>query len=82
MKRSGYYFSKVTSSYQDLGDNKINLIYDIDLGEKAVIKKIKFIGDKKFSDNKLRKIITSEESKFWKFVSKNKYLDENFNGTG
>jgi outer membrane protein insertion porin family len=77
MKRSGYYFSKVELSIQENNNNTVNLIYDIDLGEKAVIKKIKFIGDKKFSDNKLRKIITSEESKFWKFVSKNKYLDEN-----
>ena len=34
LKDEGYYFSKViTSSYQDLGDNKIDLYYEIELGE-------------------------------------------------
>jgi len=47
LKDDGYYFSKITSSYQDLGDNKIDLFYKIDLGKKAKISKISFIGDKK-----------------------------------
>ena len=53
----------------------VDLIYNIDLGKKAHIKKIKFIGDKKFKDGKLRNIIVSEETKFWKFISDKKYLD-------
>ena len=31
----GYYFSKISASIEDLGDNKVNIIYDIDLGNKA-----------------------------------------------
>ncbi|MDA7460098.1 outer membrane protein assembly factor BamA [Candidatus Pelagibacter ubique] len=77
LKDDGYYFSKVTSSYQDLGDNKIDLLYQIELGEKSKISKISFIGDKKFKDNKLKSIIISEEFKFWKFLSGKKYLNEN-----
>ena len=46
------------------------LIYDIDLGEKAKIKEIVFIGDKKFKDKKLLELIASEEYKFWKFITK------------
>ena len=77
LKDDGYYFSKVTSSYQDLGDNKIDLIYQIELGEKSKISKISFIGDKKFKDSTLKNIIISEEYKFWKFLSGKKYLNEN-----
>ena len=58
---------------EDLDDNKINLNYDIEMGEKAKIKKISFIGDKIFKDKKLRGIIVSEEYKFWKFISGKKY---------
>ena len=76
LKKSGYYFSEITLSIQSNQNDTINLIYDIELGEKASITKIKFLGDKKFSDNKLRKIILSEQDKFWKFISKSKYLDE------
>ena len=77
LKDDGYYFSKVTSSYQDFGDNKINLLYKIELGEKSKISKISFIGDKKFKDSTLKNIIISEEYKFWKFLSGKKYLNEN-----
>ena len=76
LKNKGYYFSKINSSYQDLGDNKIDLFYKIDLGKKAKISKISFIGDKKFKDSKLRNIILSEEYKFWKFISGKKFLNE------
>jgi outer membrane protein insertion porin family len=77
LKDDGYYFSKVTSSYQDLMDNKIDLFYQIELGEKSKISKISFIGDKKFKDSTLKNIIISEEYKFWKFLSGKKYLNEN-----
>ena len=44
------------------------VIYNIELGERAVITKINFLGNKVYKDRKLRNLITSEESKFWKFV--------------
>ena len=53
------------------------MVYKIKLGDKAKIKKIKFIGNKIFKDRKLKNIITSEESKFWKFISGKKYLNQN-----
>ena len=77
LKNEGFYFSEVTSSYEDLGNNKINLFYNINLGEKAKISKISFIGDKKFKDRLLRDIIVTEEYKFWKFISGKKFLNEN-----
>jgi len=77
LKNDGFYFSEVISSYQDLGDNKVDLFYKINLGEKAKIAKISFIGDKKFKDATLRNIILSEEYKFWKIISGKKFLNEN-----
>ena len=54
-------------------NNTVNLTYNFDLGEIAKIKKIKFIGEKIFSDGTLRNIIISEEAKFWKFITRNKF---------
>ena len=75
LRTNGYYFSKVNTSLTKNENNTVDLIYNIELGEKAFIKKISFIGDKKIKDSKLRKIIISEEAKFWKFVSSRKFLD-------
>jgi outer membrane protein insertion porin family len=77
LKEQGFYFSKITSSYLDLGDNKIDLYYEIELGKKAKISKISFVGDKIFKDSALRSVILSEEYRFWKFISGKKYLNEN-----
>ena len=76
LKNMGFYFSKISSSYQDLGDNKIDLYYEIELGDKAKISKISFIGDKIFKDSTLKSVILSEEYRFWKFISGKKYLNE------
>ena len=76
LKELGYYFSKVDIQLVELENNKIDLIFDIDLGNKSKIKKISFIGDKKIKDGKLKSVIISEEYKFWKFISGRKYLNE------
>ena len=73
----GYFFSTVDTYLEELDDNLVSIKYKIDLGEKAKIKKISFIGNKIFKDKKLKSVIVSEESKFWKFISGNKFLNEN-----
>jgi len=77
LRSLGYYFSKIDVFINDLNDNKIEITYDIKMGEKAKIKKISFIGDKIFKDKKLKRTIISEEYKFWKFISGKKFLNEN-----
>ena len=75
-KRSGYYFVEIKLDEKVNDNNTVDLIYNVNMGSKALIKKINFIGDKKYKDRKLHSIITSEEAKFWKFISKGKFLDE------
>ncbi len=77
LNSSGYYFNKVEISIQNNNNETVDLIYNIDLGEKALIKNIIFTGDRYYKDKKLKNIIVSEESKFWKFISNKKYLNPN-----
>ena len=77
LRTNGYYFSKVTPKIKKNDNNTVDLIFEIDLGDKAYIRKITFIGNKKIKENKLKKVIISEEAKFWKFVSSRKFLDLN-----
>ena len=76
LKKLGYYFPQIDVYIEQLSDNKINLEYNIDIGEKARIEKISFIGDKKFKDKKLKSVIITEEYKFWKFITGKKFLNE------
>ncbi len=76
LRKMGYFFSKVEIFKNDLSDNRVDIIINVNLGEKSKIKKISFIGDKRFKNKKLSNLIISEEFKFWKFLSGKKYLNE------
>ena len=75
LNSSGYYFNKVDVEIKNNNNDTVDLIYNINLGEKALIKNIIFTGEKYYKDKKLKNIIVSEESKFWKFISNKKYLN-------
>ena len=76
LKSLGYYFAEINTSVEELNDNKVNLVFNISINDKAKIKKISFIGNKIYKDKKLKSIILSEEYKFWKFLSGKKFLNE------
>ena len=69
-KQNGFYFVKIDTKIEKNKNDTVNIIFDVDQGDKATINKIKFIGDKKFKDRKLRSVITSEEDKPWKFITR------------
>ena len=77
LKTNGFYFTKISSS-KKINDelNTVDLNIDIELGEKAKIKKIIFLGEKIFKDKRLKEVIASDEHKFWKFISRNVYINE------
>ena len=77
LRNLGYYNSLLDTSIEKLDNNTVSINFKLDIGEKAKIKKITFIGDKKFKDSKLKRLIISSEYKFWKFLSGKKYLNEN-----
>ena len=72
----GYYLSDVKSKILENENDTVDLIFEVNLGEKSKIKKIEFVGDKKIKDRTLRSVIISEEAKFWKFISNNKYVNQ------
>ena len=77
LKTNGFYFSEISSS-KSLNEklNTIDLKINIELGEKAKIKKIIFLGEKIFKDKRLKEVIASDEHKFWKFISRNVYINQ------
>lgn len=76
LKISGYYFAQLNLDVKNNSNNSVDLIFNVDLGQKAVVEKINFTGDKVFKNSILRNVIVSEESKFWKIISKKKFLNE------
>ena len=77
LKSNGFYFADVeTSLIKNEELNSVRIKLDINQGDRARIKEIIFIGDKKIKDKKLLEVIASEEHKFWKFISNKVYLNQ------
>ena len=77
-KSIGFYAAEVEAKIKTLDSDakRVDLIFDVNKGPRSQIQKIYFVGDKKIKDKRLRDVITSEEAKFWKFLTKNIYLNE------
>ncbi len=73
----GYNSSKVEAKIKKLNERSVELVIEIDRGNKTKISSINFTGDKKVRDRRLRDIIVSEENKFWKVISNNSNFSEN-----
>ena len=76
LRNSGFYLSSIDTLISETNDNMIDLVFEINLGKKAFIGEIVFLGDKKFKSRKLRNIIVSEEDKFWKFISQKRFINK------
>ena len=73
----GYGSSKVEAKIKEVDERSVELILEIERGNKTKISSIKFIGDKKVRDRRLRDIIVSEEHKFYKIISNNTNFSKN-----
>jgi outer membrane protein insertion porin family len=73
----GFNFTEVKAKIENFDNDRVNLIYFLEKGNKSYISQINFIGDKKIKEKRLRDIIVSEEKKFWKFLSNNTFLNYN-----
>ncbi len=67
----GFNFLEIKSKVESFPKKRVNVYFEIEKGEKTKISKINFKGDRKIRDRRLRDIITSQEAKFWKVLTRN-----------
>jgi len=66
-RRSGRISATVTPQIIELPQKRVDLIFKIDEGPKSGILSVNFLGNKAFSDNDLRDVVVTEESRWYKF---------------
>ncbi len=68
-RRSGKFASTITPKIKILPQNRVDLIFEISEGPTTGIRKVNFIGNTAFPDSRLKSIIVTEESSWWRFFS-------------
>lgn len=74
-RRSGRISATVEPQIIELPQKRVDLIFKIDEGPKSGILSVNFLGNSAFSDNDLRDVVVTEESRWYKFFSNNANYD-------
>lgn len=74
-RRSGRISATVTPQIIELPQKRVDLIFKIEEGPKSGILSVNFLGNKAFSDNDLRDVVVTEETRWYKFFSNNANYD-------
>ncbi|MET0271472.1 MAG: outer membrane protein assembly factor BamA [Phenylobacterium sp.] len=74
-RRSGRISATVTPQIIELPQKRVDLIFKIDEGPKSGVLSVNFLGNKAFSDNDLRDVVVTEQTRWYKFFSSNANYD-------
>jgi outer membrane protein insertion porin family len=75
-QKSGRFSAIITPKVIRLDQNRVNLVFEIDEGARTEIRNISFTGNKNFSDRKLREVVQTRETKWWRFFSSDDTFDQ------
>ena len=74
-RRSGRFSAKVEPKVIQLPQNRVDVVFEIEEGETTRVRSINFIGNERFDDDRLREEISTQESRWWRFLSSNDKYD-------
>lgn len=66
-KTLGYLSATIVPKVIKHPGNKVDIVFEINEGEKTTIKKIMFVGNKQFDDETLKDLLASKEERVWRF---------------
>jgi outer membrane protein insertion porin family len=68
-RRGGRFAATVDPKVIKLDQNRVNLVFEINEGDRTEVERIDFVGNKQFSDTDLRDEIATKESAFYRVLS-------------
>jgi outer membrane protein insertion porin family len=68
-RRTGRFAATVEPEIIQLPDNRVDLVFAIDEGPATGVESIRFIGNGVYSDARLREVIRTRESAWWRFLA-------------
>ncbi|MEH6410734.1 MAG: outer membrane protein assembly factor BamA [Hyphomonas sp.] len=74
-RQSGRFAAKVEPQYKPLEQNRVDLVFEITEGPVTGVRSINFIGNKEYTDSRLRSEIVTRQSRLWRFFSSNDNYD-------
>ena len=74
-RKSGRFAVRVDPKVIELDQNRVDIVFEINEGDLTKVHRIVFIGNTRFSDRQLRSVISTDESRWYRFFSTNDIYD-------
>ena len=74
---SGRYGASVEPVIIELDNNRVDLVFEVNEGPLIKISSIQFDGNIRYTDRKLKQVISSKEKRWWAFLTASDKYDEN-----
>ena len=74
-RRNGRFAVTVEPKIIQLPQNRIDLVFEINEGDLSEVESIRFVGNKEFSDCRLREVVRTKETAWWRFLSNDDNYD-------
>jgi outer membrane protein insertion porin family len=68
-RRSGRFAATVEPKVIQLPQNRVDLVFEVSEGQITGVRRINFVGNQRFSDGRLREVIQTKESRWWRILS-------------
>ncbi len=68
-KRSGRYGASVVPKIIEKDQNRVDIVFEIDEGDKTTVRKINILGAKAFSPDELKDVMITKEKAWYRFLS-------------
>lgn len=74
-RQSGRFAASIDPKVVELPQNRVDLVFEISEGPVTGVRAINFIGNRDFTDRKLRGAVLTAQSRFWKIFNSNDNYD-------
>lgn len=74
-RRSGRFAVQVNPQIVELPQNRVDLVFEISEGPTTGVRRINFVGNRAFSDRRLRGEVVTSEARWWRFFDSNDNYD-------
>jgi len=68
-QRNGRFSANIEPKVIKLDQNRVNLVFEISEGPVTKVKSIRFVGNKHFDDDRLRSEVSTQESRWYRFLT-------------
>ncbi|WP_043744435.1 outer membrane protein assembly factor BamA [Paramagnetospirillum magneticum] len=68
-RRSGRFAATVEPKIIQLEQNRVDLVYEISEGQPTYVRRIAFVGNKRYDQDKLREVLQTKEERWYRFLT-------------